>query len=255
MLEQPSDARYMQLARLLSDRIMSGEWPPGTRIPTEAEMLKEYGISKTTIRAALNELSHQGLVQGVQGRGTFVRDWAGAREAATVSRAVHRRGKHLVLTDDLRQVGEPVVSRVGISGDAAAYLGRDPERGEGGMAVDRTLTDPAGGVLLHRLTLPGDLVETAPAVLDSPAAPVEQIYDMLSAAGLSLGWTEYVTARPSLPSELSALSMPEHGPILITHRVTHADDQPLIHEQLSASAARTHLAFPITATRAPARPK
>ena len=43
-------------------RILSGEWPPGARVPTEAELQAEYGCARMTVSKALTDLSARGLI-------------------------------------------------------------------------------------------------------------------------------------------------------------------------------------------------
>ncbi|HEO8422037.1 GntR family transcriptional regulator [Niallia sp. FSL W8-0635] len=52
--------------------IKSGEYQPNTKLPTEAEFCKTFGVSRTTIRTALQQLTVEGYVYRVQGKGTFV---------------------------------------------------------------------------------------------------------------------------------------------------------------------------------------
>ena len=52
--------------------IKSGEYPANTKLPTEAEFCNKYGVSRTTIRTALQQLTMEGYVYRVQGKGTFV---------------------------------------------------------------------------------------------------------------------------------------------------------------------------------------
>jgi DNA-binding GntR family transcriptional regulator len=96
-----------------------------------------------------------------------------------------------------------------------------------------------------------DLATTAPNAINTPTMPVTDLYTELRDAGCEdLAWTEYVTARPALPDEQVAMTLADTGPtVLITYRVTHHDERPLMVEQLRCSAARTSLAFPLTATR------
>jgi GntR family transcriptional regulator len=63
---------YHQLKELLTERIESGEWAPGDRLPTEAEFSAQFGVSRVTVRGALLLLVNQGLVERRQGLGTFV---------------------------------------------------------------------------------------------------------------------------------------------------------------------------------------
>lgn len=62
-------------ARILSDirgRIVSGNWPPGMRIPFEHELAAGYGCSRMTVNKALSQLARAGLVERRRKAGTFV---------------------------------------------------------------------------------------------------------------------------------------------------------------------------------------
>lgn len=63
-----SDAVYQKVY----ERISSGEWPEGTRLPTEVELADTFGVSRTVIREALLRLRIDGLVASKQGAGTRV---------------------------------------------------------------------------------------------------------------------------------------------------------------------------------------
>jgi len=62
------------LASGLKSRILAGEWAAGQRLPTEAELGNEYGLSRSTVRTAVKALESQGLLSIQQGRGTFLAD-------------------------------------------------------------------------------------------------------------------------------------------------------------------------------------
>lgn len=66
---------YYQLANLLSDKIVSRELKAGDRLPTEVELVDEYGISRITVRQALRLLEEEGLIRREVGRGTFVSEY------------------------------------------------------------------------------------------------------------------------------------------------------------------------------------
>ena len=64
---------YDQLVDILSEKI-DHEYRPGDLIPSERELSERYGLSRTTVRLALQELERLGLVVRQHGRGTFVAD-------------------------------------------------------------------------------------------------------------------------------------------------------------------------------------
>ena len=66
---------YYKLSRILRERISNGEYPPGAKIPTEPKLCEEFGISRVTVRQAVEILENRGYVERQQGRGTFVRKW------------------------------------------------------------------------------------------------------------------------------------------------------------------------------------
>lgn len=65
-------APYLQLARILRDRISSGEIEPGRRLPSLMELEQEFPLARNTIRKALDVLKAEGLVVASPGRGLFV---------------------------------------------------------------------------------------------------------------------------------------------------------------------------------------
>ena len=63
---------YHQLSEILLSQIASGLFRPGDAIPTEKELIRTYGLSRITVREAIEELVKRGYVRREQGRGTFV---------------------------------------------------------------------------------------------------------------------------------------------------------------------------------------
>jgi DNA-binding GntR family transcriptional regulator len=64
---------YKQIAAIIRARIESGEYPTGTRIPTESEMVETWEVARTTARRAIALLREEGLVTTVPQRGSYVR--------------------------------------------------------------------------------------------------------------------------------------------------------------------------------------
>ena len=64
---------YQRILAEIRDRILSGEWPPGYRIPFEHELTTQYGCSRMTVNKALSQLANAGLIERRRRSGSFVR--------------------------------------------------------------------------------------------------------------------------------------------------------------------------------------
>jgi GntR family transcriptional regulator len=63
---------YGQLAAILRSRIERNEFPPRQPLPSESQLMGEYGVSRGSVRHALQVLAEEGLTVTIQGRGTYV---------------------------------------------------------------------------------------------------------------------------------------------------------------------------------------
>ena len=73
MLDEKSEIPlYGQLTTILNDRILSGKWALGDKIPSEMELIQEFGVSRGTVRKALSRLTQQSLIYRKPGKGSFV---------------------------------------------------------------------------------------------------------------------------------------------------------------------------------------
>lgn len=66
--------KYLVIYREIADKIHSGFYPPGEKLPSEHDLVESYASSRETIRKALRELAQNGLIQKVQGKGSIVLD-------------------------------------------------------------------------------------------------------------------------------------------------------------------------------------
>src|SRR5262245_62551455 len=63
---------YYQLENILREKIVSGAYAAGSRLPTESELIRIYGVGRITVRQALTALAKEGLIERKRRRGTFV---------------------------------------------------------------------------------------------------------------------------------------------------------------------------------------
>jgi GntR family transcriptional regulator len=75
MAEAPGEAssKYERLVRVLRSRIEDGTYPPGTLLPSQHDLAREFGVSRPTVIEALRILRQEGWLDTQTGRGSFVR--------------------------------------------------------------------------------------------------------------------------------------------------------------------------------------
>ena len=105
---------YYQLKEVLKQQIRSGHLAPHTAIPSEPELVANYHVSRATVRQALSELVHEGLLYRQHGKGTFVcepRVQQTQSELTSLTEEIQRRGKRpggLLLVSELIRGSEAV---------------------------------------------------------------------------------------------------------------------------------------------------
>ena len=123
-LRKSNVSRYIQLASLFRQRIETGEWEVGQKIPTVKELADECGVATMTIRQSLDILEEEGLIERYRAKGTFIRsrphqdlwcnvktEWsslAQARDAVTIEVLEDLRNQQLPLHD--AALGQPAAS-------------------------------------------------------------------------------------------------------------------------------------------------
>lgn len=71
VLGRGATAPYLRVKQYLKDELSRARWLPGELMPSEAELVAQFGVSRMTVNRALRELSAEGFVERVQGVGTF----------------------------------------------------------------------------------------------------------------------------------------------------------------------------------------
>jgi len=88
MASELGTSLYHRVFLVLRNQIDSGRYPPGSVLPSEQEVSREFGVSRVTSRRALSELAAAGVIYRQQGRGTFVRDDMIAKRLPSTAPAV-----------------------------------------------------------------------------------------------------------------------------------------------------------------------
>lgn len=63
---------YQQIIQFVCDKVASGEWPIGTRLPSQRKMAELFGINRSTVTTAIDELASYGIIAGCHGAGTQI---------------------------------------------------------------------------------------------------------------------------------------------------------------------------------------
>lgn len=179
-----------QLIEWLVERVVEGEYPVGGRLPSEAEIAEETGVSRLTVREAIRALREKGVVRIVHGRGTFVNpsnewspldamllsarsgsdDFQGLARSLTEARTVVESG--LAGLAAARRTPDHLSALVSImegaqaahqSGDASAFADAD-------LAFHRVVMDAAENAVLVALFEPvRDLLRDVRRVMSNDA--------------------------------------------------------------------------------------
>lgn len=117
-------SRYVQIAELLRGQIADGQYPLGSRIPTENELAQSLGVSRPTVRQALDLLAREGRLTRVKGSGTFVAQPKLVHESTSFvtgyreeSRKKNRVLRTRVVCIQTEKAGEKVGDALKIHGD------------------------------------------------------------------------------------------------------------------------------------------
>ena len=213
---------FLQIAAQLRHDIAAGAYPPGSKLPSETELVRAFGVARMTVRAGLAELRNEGLVVSEQGRGVFVRSVPPVRRLASDRFARHHReaGKAAFLAEAESLAATPSVDEIDVhSGTAPDRIADLLGIGTGDPVVVRS----------RRYLLDGQPVETAvsylPAsiaartVIAEPNPGPGGIYARLEEMGHTLShFTETVAARMPSPEEQHRLALPAGVPVLTVLR-------------------------------------
>ncbi|MGH8834461.1 MAG: GntR family transcriptional regulator [Actinomycetes bacterium] len=223
---------YRQLADQLRSSIYAGELRPGEQLPSERELTETYGVSRNTVRLALQALVNEGLVSSGRGRGYFIRDtrpllFVASRHESKSRRRVSARDAWV--TDVLEQGRVPTqdieVSIVHASADITARL--ELQHGES-VAVRRRVRHVDGGpYALNVSYYPLDVVR------DSPIVAPDDIEQGANKVLADLGheqvrYLDQITVRMPTPTETDMLQIGAGTPVAEHVRVGYnADGRPV----------------------------
>ena len=220
----PSVPMHSQIREIVRRRVLDGTYAPHSQMPSEAQMMEAFQVSRITIRQALGDLQKEGLIFKVAGKGSFV---AKPKAFQNLSRlqgfgeAMTPSGYETfsqVLSTRKVAAGELVARRLALAaGDPVfeiqrlRYLNREP------ISVD---------VSYFPLALGERLAQEDLATRDIFVILENDLGQQLTHADVQI---EAISADESLSRHLR---IAEASPLLRIERLTHAGDQPIDFEFL-----------------------
>jgi GntR family phosphonate transport system transcriptional regulator len=208
---QEGVALWRQIADRLQHDIGAGIYPPGGRLPTEAELSQHFRVNRHTVRRALEELSRGGLVRVEQGRGSFV-----AEDVLEYAVEPRTRFSEWIRRHNKEPSGQVLQLReTAADSHIAAALGIRP--GSRVVLLERLGFADDRPVSISQHYFPAARLRgVLDALRDSPS-----ITEALKAVGVSdyLRQLTRVTARLPNPEEVELLRMQRNRPLLVTENV------------------------------------
>jgi len=205
---------YYRIQRDISDSITGGEYAPGARIPSEAALAERYGVTRMTVRQAVDGLISKGLVTRRQGSGTYV---LRPREA---QRGLNRLTS---FTEDMHAQGHRTTSVQLERGEAEPplYVQEQLELQAGAHTVvlERLRRLDEEPVALHRVWLP---LWLAPGLARRSLKNGASLYETLELElGVRLSSArQRITAVAAGEREAGLLEVELGSPLLFTQRLT-----------------------------------
>jgi GntR family histidine utilization transcriptional repressor len=224
--------RYQQLKDLIIQRISTGDLRPNDRVPSENELVETQGISRMTANRALRELTTEGYVKRIAGRGTFVSDF--------------RSQSHVL---EVQNIADEIADRGHMHSCKVLRQSRQRARGE----IAKALHIAQGVDVFHLLLVHFEndipiqiedrhvLADFAPACLeqdferDTPSAYLTSISPLQEAEQVVRAQTPNAAVR-------ERLQMDADEPSLVVIRRTWSKGRPVTFARLHHPGSRYELA-------------
>jgi GntR family transcriptional regulator len=209
---------YYQLMQQIKEQIESGQLEPGDVVPTEVELMEQYGVSRATVRQSLLHLVNEGYVRRIKAKGTFVN---------TRPEKPKFIGTLKGFAQEMRQKGVPFSTEV-----LEKHVVPSP------LKVSEKLHITAGSPVFHLCRL--RCIHHEPVLIAHSYLPEQlcrgiegidfeqsSLYDTLRERyGIVLhhGRRDFEPAMPSSAEEVRLLHLSAKTPILYVESVVYAED-------------------------------
>lgn len=217
---------YRQVEEHLTRKIHEGAFPPGSLLPSDARLCAQYGVSRITVRHALDGLARSNLVRRQQGVGTRVLGPDNAVKQASLFGFIDDIHPHLnlKLLDESRRVPPPTLARsMGLAENAACQCY---------VCINRAGKEPLSYLEAY---LPDDTARFVSPEDLSGKIPLARVVEMRT--GKSFAFAEQTMGAVGAPPDVAkALALQVGHPVMRMERVYFATDGTV----LDATEAHYH---------------
>ena len=229
--------KYFHLKEAILTRIANNTWAPGSAIPPEPELCREFGISRITVRRAIGDLVHEGKLYTIQGKGTFI-----ARPKLDEHFVHHAFG----FFEDMERQGQSLRTQiveqqiVPAPASAAPYLEISPGTLVHRLVRLRIVQDEK--VLISTTYIPESL---CPELVNDDLTAVSLYRWLQTRYGLTVARAERnLEAVAAQPEEARRLDIAVHSPLLLLDSVVYLPNgRPLEYSRTYHRGDRTRVSI------------
>ncbi len=220
---------YGQLVDILIEKI-DHEYQPGDLIPSERELAERYGLSRSTVRLAIQELEHLGRIVRKQGRGTYVADRLAQATNLTQSYS---------FTEQMKAMGRlpetTILEFCEMEADKTLSIQMGIRLGERVLKLKRLRLADGIPMMVERSYLPARLFIS----LKRPLLEQKPLYDVIEQdyqQKIRVADEEF-SAGIARPCDARLLGIDEGSPVLDIVRTTHNTQNDVVEFTLSVARA------------------
>lgn len=206
---------YRVLFKRITQMIKEQELSPGDKLPTERELMDEFGVSRATVVRAMTELENSSVVKRIQGKGTFV---------SGEKLNLHLPGLTGFSEDLIMSSGQPrtkVVSyEIGSEMRESKYFSEEDRELIYIVRLRLSGEDPIGINYNYVPYIIAKTIGFLPENID--ANPSTSLYRLLDEYGYQLDYADqFLEAKAATRTEAKLLNIPPGAPVMSYERVTH----------------------------------
>jgi GntR family transcriptional regulator len=213
--------KYLQIADILRNRILT-QMQPGDRLPPEIHLSSDFGVSRETVRQALEPLEREGLISRTRGRGSFINKRPGSRPAEKLTGMVEDF-MALRLKTHARLLQKEIVKA---DEEVAGYL--KLEKDTLIVRIDRLRFLDEKPLAYHIAFLPADI---GARVLQEALENTSIVYVLANALRFAFEEDQQIIEADSADVRLAEhLEVPIGSPILLMRRIYITErEQPIAY--------------------------